>query len=120
MPRRSESYRNLEILPLTNVNGSKVGTGEYRNLTCCEDTSSLIVIVRGSRKRVFDSEVRTEDHLSVQKILTVLVKYGYKMEETLGLMQKLLPGPLEAGTSEPKDAVPPSPPGKAKHMLVDL
>ena len=40
---------------------------------------------------LFDNEVKAEDHLSVQKILTVLVKYGYKMKETMGLMWKLPP-----------------------------
>ena len=32
---------------------------------------------------LFDNEVKTEDHLSMQKIITVLAKYGHKMETTL-------------------------------------
>ena len=75
-----------------------------------------------NKAHLFDNEVKTEDHLSVQKILTILVKYGYKVEETLGLMRKLLSGPSAAGTSEPKSqgTIPPSPHGKGKQMLVDL
>ena len=75
-----------------------------------------------NKAHLFDNEVKKEDHLSVQKILTILVKYGYKMEEMLGLMQKLLPDPSAVGTSEPKPkgTVPLSPPSKAKHIFEDL
>ena len=72
-----------------------------------------------TRAHLFDNEVKTEDHLSVQKIITVLVKYGYKMEETLGEMRKLLPKPTAAGTSQPQPqtTIAPSPKGKAQQMM---
>ena len=71
---------------------------------------------------LFDNEVKTEDHLSVQKIITVLVKYGYKMEATLGEMRKLLLGPSIAGMSQSpaQTTVSPSPKGKAQQLLDDL
>ena len=43
--------------------------------------------------RLFDNEVKTEGHLSMSKIVNVLVEFGRKMEATLVEMQKLLPGP---------------------------
>ena len=72
-----------------------------------------------TRAHLFDNEVKTKDHLSVQKIITVLVKYGYKMEETLGEMRKLLPGPTAVGTSQPQPQTiaAPSPKGKAQQMM---
>ena len=74
------------------------------------------------KAHLFDNEVKIEDHLSVQKIITVLVKHGYKMEETLEEMRKLLLGSSVAGTSQPQPqtAAAPSPHGKAKHLLVNL
>ena len=71
---------------------------------------------------LFDSEVKTEDHLSVQKIITVLVKYGHKVEETLKEMRKLLAGPsiIETSQPQPQVAAAPWPHGKAKYLLVDL
>ena len=50
---------------------------------------------------MFDNEVKTEDHLSAQKIITVLVQYGHKMEAMLEKMRKLLPGPSAPRTSQP-------------------
>ena len=44
-----------------------------------------------TKAHLFDNEVKTEEHLSAQKIITVLVKYRHKMEATLEEMQKLLP-----------------------------
>ena len=42
-----------------------------------------------TKAHLFDNEVKTEDQVSAQKIITVLVKYGHKMEATLGEMRKL-------------------------------
>ena len=69
-----------------------------------------------TKAHLFDNEVKTEDHLSAQKIITVLVKYRHKMEATLVEMQKLLPGPSAPGTSQlpTQAAVLPSPKGKAQ------
>ena len=69
-----------------------------------------------TKAHLFDNEVKTEDHLSAQKIITVLVKYGHKMEATLVEMRKLLPGPSAPGTSQlpTQAAIPPSPKGKAQ------
>ena len=53
-----------------------------------------------TKAHLFDNEVKTEDHLSAQKIITVLVKFGHKMEAKLREMRKLLPGPSIAGTSQ--------------------
>ena len=51
---------------------------------------------------LFDNEVKAEGHLSAQKIITILVKYGHKMEATLREMRKLLPRPsAAAGSSQP-------------------
>ena len=75
-----------------------------------------------TKAHLFDNEVKTKDHLSAQKIINVLVKYGHKMEATLGEMQKLLPKSFVVGTSQPlaQAAVPPSPKGKAQQLLDDL
>ena len=71
---------------------------------------------------LFDNEMKTEDHLSVQKIITVLVKYNHKMETTLTEMRKLLPGPSAAGMSQPQPqtATAPSSKGKAQQMMDSL
>ena len=71
---------------------------------------------------LFDNEVKTEDHLSVQKIITVLVKYSHKMETTLAEMRELLPGPSAAGTSQspPQAMVSPPPKDKAQQMMDSL
>ena len=63
-----------------------------------------------TKAHLFDNEVKNEDHLSVQKIITVLVKYSHKMETTLAEMWKLLPRLSTAGTSQslPQSAVLPS------------
>ena len=68
-----------------------------------------------TKAHLFDNEVKTKNHFSVRKIITVLVKYSHKMETTLAEMQKLLPGPSAAGTSQslPQAAVSPSPKVKA-------
>ena len=72
-----------------------------------------------TKANLFDNEMKTKDHLLVQKIITVLVKYGYKMEETLGEMRKLLPGPTVARTSQPQPQTiaAPLPKGKAQQMM---
>ena len=51
-----------------------------------------------NKAHLFDNKVKKEGHLSAQKIITVLVKYGHKMEATLGEMRKLLLAPM-VGTS---------------------
>ena len=68
-----------------------------------------------TKAHLFDNEVKTEDHLSVQKIIIVLVKYGHKMETMLVEMWKLLSGLSAPGTSQPppQTAVSPSLKGKA-------
>ena len=75
-----------------------------------------------TKAHLFDNEVKTEDHLSTQEIITVLVKYGHKMEGTLVEMWKLLPRTSAPGTSQPptQATVSPSPKGKAQQMLDDL
>ena len=52
-----------------------------------------------NRAQLFDEDIKKEGHLSGQKILTILVKYGHKMEATMEEMRKLLPGPVEVGPS---------------------
>ena len=52
-----------------------------------------------NRSLLFGEDIKKEGAMSGQKILTVLVKYGHKMEATLAEMQKLLPGPVEVGSS---------------------
>ena len=54
-----------------------------------------------NRAQLFDEDVKKEGHLSGQKILTILVRYGHKMEAILGEMRKLLPRPMEIGSSQP-------------------
>ena len=49
-----------------------------------------------NKAHLIDNEVKKEGHLSAQKTITILVRYGYKMETTLGEMHKLLPAPLAA------------------------
>ena len=68
-----------------------------------------------TKAHLFDNEVKMEDHLSAQKIITILVKYGHKMEAILEDIRKLLPRPSVAKTSQPptQAAVPPSPKEKA-------
>ena len=75
-----------------------------------------------TKAHLFNNEVKTEDHLSVQKIITVLVKYRHKMETTLVEMRKLLPGPSTPGTSQPlpQAVVSLAPKGKTQQMLDDL
>ena len=75
-----------------------------------------------TKAHLFNNEVKTEDHLSAQKIITVLMKYRHKMEATLVEMRKLLPGPSIPRTSQlpTQAAIPPSPKGKAQQMLDDL
>ena len=75
-----------------------------------------------TKVHLLDNEVKTKDHLLVQKIITVLVKYRHKMEATLVEMRKLLPRSSVPRTSQPSTqaAVPPSPKGKAQQMLDDL
>ena len=70
-----------------------------------------------NKAHLFDNEVKTEGHLSAQKIITILVKYGHKMEATLGEMRKLLPGPsAAAGSSQPSiPAAKPKPQKEATH-----
>ena len=75
-----------------------------------------------TKAHLFNNEVKTEDHLSTQKIITILVKYEHKMEATLVEMRKLLPGTSAPGTSQPptQAVIPPSPKGKVQQMLNDL
>ena len=75
-----------------------------------------------TKAHLFDNEVKTKDHLSVQKIITVLVNYSHKMETTLREMRKLLPGPSIVGMSQPQPqtAVAPSSKGKAQQMMDSL
>ena len=65
-----------------------------------------------NKAHLFDNEIKKEGHLSAQKIITILVRYGHKMETTLGEMRKLLPGPLAAAElSQPSISVTtPKPP----------
>ena len=51
------------------------------------------------KAHLFDNKVKTEGQLLAQKIITILVKHGHKMEVTLGEMRKLLPEPLAAAGS---------------------
>ena len=46
-----------------------------------------------NKAHLFDSEVKKDGHLFAQKIVTVLVKYGHKIEATLREMRKLFPAP---------------------------
>src|SRR5450759_4227104 len=64
------------------------------------------------KARLIDEELKTEGHLSAQKILTILVKYGRKMDAVLEDMRKLLPGTSPTGmtTSGPSTAGPSQPP----------
>ena len=75
-----------------------------------------------TKTHLFDNKVKTEDHLSMQKIIIVLVEYGHKMETTLVEMRKLLPGPSTPGTSQPplQAAVSPSSKGKVQQMMDNL
>ena len=64
-----------------------------------------------NKVHLFENKVKIEDKLSTQKIITVLVKFGQKMETTLGEMWKLLPGSSAAGLSRPsvQETSPPRP-----------
>ena len=86
----------------------------------CEFVGYTGVVV--TKAHLFDNEVKTGDHLLAQKIITVLVKFGHKVEAMLGKIWKLLPRPLVARTSQPlaQNAVPPSPKGKAQQLLNNL
>ena len=72
-----------------------------------------------NKAHLFDNEVKTEGHLSAQKIITILVKYGHKMETILEEMRKLLPKPsVAAGSSQPLVLAAKSQPQKeAMHQL---
>ena len=70
-----------------------------------------------NKAHLFDNEVKKEGHLSAQKIITVLVKYGHKMEAILGEMQKLLPA-LAARSSQP--SVPIMTPKMTKETIQHL
>ena len=74
-----------------------------------------------NKAHLFENEVKREGHLSAQKIITVLVKYGHKMETTLGKMQKLLSAPsAAAGSSQPSVPVTtPKPLKKTDQQLFD-
>ena len=74
-----------------------------------------------NKAHLFDNEIKTERHLSAQKIITILVKYGHKMEATLGEMQKLLLGPSAAARSSLPlvPAATPKPQKEATHQLFE-
>ena len=58
-----------------------------------------------NKAHLFDNDVKTEDKLSAQKIITILVKFEHKIEATLGEMRKLLPGSSATGPSQPSAQV---------------
>ena len=72
-----------------------------------------------NRALLFDEDVRKEGHLAGQKILAVLVKYGHKMEATLGEMWKLLPEPSGQPANPPPAPSAASPSAKSKYPLLD-
>ena len=65
-----------------------------------------------NKAHLFDNDVKTEGKLSAQQIITILVKFGHKMEGTLGEMQKLLTGPSATGPSQPSIPIATPPPPK--------
>ena len=75
-----------------------------------------------TKAHLFDNEVKTEDHLSIQKIISILMKYKHKIEVTLRKMRKLLPGSSVSGTSQPpiQATVPLSPKKKVQQLLDNL
>ena len=62
-----------------------------------------------NRSLLFTEDIKKEGHMNGQKILTILVKYGHKMDATLAEMRKLLPGSVEVGSSRPEQTPPPPP-----------
>ena len=75
-----------------------------------------------NKAHLFDSDMKEEGHLSAQKIVMVLVKFGHKMEATLEEMRKLLPAlPAAARSSQPPtpEATPETPREKTMQQLFD-
>ena len=54
-----------------------------------------------NKAHFFDNDVKAEGQLSAQKIITILMNFGLKMETILGEMQKLLFGFQTEGLSGP-------------------
>ena len=73
-----------------------------------------------NRSLLFGEDIRKEGQMSGQKILTILIKYGHKMEATLAEMRKLLPRPVEAGPSQPTVTPPPQPSEKSVPTYEEL
>ena len=75
-----------------------------------------------TKAHLFDNEIKTEDHLSQQKIVTILVKFAGRIEDALVEMQKLSAGTTEAGSSQPPDqpAISPSSKEKAQLLMEEL
>ena len=74
-----------------------------------------------NKVHLFDNEVKTKGHFSAQKIITILVKYGHKMETILGEIWKLLPG-LSTASRSSQPSIPTAkhqPQKEATHQLFE-
>ena len=102
--------RITELQGITRAQGAEVERLRARNadLGTIREALTLPGDVL-NRARLFDEDLKKEGSLSGQKILTILVKYGHKMEATLENMRKLLPGTVEAEPSRPPPEVTSTP-----------
>ena len=75
-----------------------------------------------AKAHLFNNEVKKEEHLSQQKIVTILVKFGGRIETALEEMRKLLAGKEEAQPRPPPAplAASSSPRKKTQQVLDDL
>ena len=110
-----------ELQGITKAQGAEVERLRARNTDLGKIREALVfpgdVI---NRSLLFGEDIRKEGQMSSQKILTILVKYGHKMEATLAEMRKLLPGPVEAGPSQPTVTPPPQPSEKSVPTYEEL
>ena len=109
--------RIAELQGLTKAQGAEVERLRSRNADLGKIREALALpgdVL--TRAQLFDEDVKKEGQLSGQKILTILVKYGHKMEATLEEMRKLLPGPVETEPNQPASqaTAPPPPPPQPK------
>ena len=99
-----------ELQGVTKTQGVEIERLQARNADLGKIRDALVfpgdVI---NRSLLFTEDIRKEGHMNGQKILTILVKYGHKMDAILQEMRKLLPGTVEVGSSHPEQTPPPPP-----------
>lgn len=72
-----------------------------------------------SKAHLFDQDVKTEGHLSQQKIVAILVKFAGRVETALEEMRKLAAGRTGAGSSQQTTPPATSPLVKSKYTFLE-